>query len=70
MDHFVADIVRQGVNEGAFDADLRTDVMASTLFVVLNSTPTWFRASGRRSYNELREWYARLFVRGLRAEPA
>jgi AcrR family transcriptional regulator len=69
MDHFVADIVRQGVEEGAFDSDLEPSVVASTLFVVLNSTPTWFRVSGRRSYDELREWYARLFVRGLRAEP-
>jgi AcrR family transcriptional regulator len=67
MDHFVEDLVRQGVGEGLFDGDLEPSVVASTLFVVLNATPTWFRVSGRRSYAELTEWYARLFVGGLRA---
>ena len=68
MDHYLEDIVRQGVTDGTFDADLEPSVVASTLFVVLNSTPTWWRASGRRSYAELTEWYAKLFAGGLRSE--
>jgi len=66
MDHFVEGIVRQGVREATFDSDVEPSVVASTLFIVLNSTPTWFRVTGRRSYEELTEWYARLFVGGLR----
>lgn len=66
MDHFVAGIVRQGVNEGAFDKTVDPGVASTTLFVVLNATRTWFREPGRISYTELTDWYVRLFLAGLR----
>jgi len=69
MNHFVADIVRQGIDEGAFDASTDPTVAASTLFVVLNTTPTWFREPGRVSYRELTDWYTRLFLNGMHAGP-
>lgn len=67
MDHFVASIVLQGIEEGAFDSSVDPGVAASTLFVVLNATPSWFKESGRISYLQLTEWYVRLFLAGLRA---
>ena len=66
MDDYVAGIVRQGVGEGAFDPNVDPGVAASTLFVVLNATRTWFREPGRISYTELADWYVRLFLAGLR----
>ena len=66
MTHFVAGIVRQGVDEGAFDAATDPTVAASTLFVVLNATPIWFREPGRLTYVELTDWYTHLFLRGMR----
>jgi TetR/AcrR family transcriptional regulator, cholesterol catabolism regulator len=66
MNHYVKGIVRQGIEEGSFDRSVEPGVAASTLFVVLNSTPTWFREPGRMSYADLTDWYARLFVAGLR----
>jgi AcrR family transcriptional regulator len=69
MNHFVAAIVSQGVDEGVFDESTDPIVAASTLFVVLNATPTWFRESGRLSYTDLTDWYIRLFVKGMRNRP-
>jgi AcrR family transcriptional regulator len=66
MNHFVRRIVRQGMKEGQFARNADPSIVANTFFVVLNSTPTWFREPGRVSYAELTEWYAQLFVRGLR----
>ncbi|HVA73649.1 MAG TPA: TetR/AcrR family transcriptional regulator [Acidimicrobiales bacterium] len=65
MNHFVADIIRQGIDEGVFDESTDPTVAASTLFVVLNATPTWFREPGRVSYTELTDWYTRLFLQGM-----
>lgn len=67
MNHFVADIIRQGIDEGVFDGSNDPTVAASTLFVVLNATPTWFREPGRVSYAELTDWYTRLFLKGMSA---
>ena len=66
MNHYVKGIVSQGIEEGAFDKSVEPGVAASTLFVVLNSTPMWFREPGPMSYANLTDWYARLFVAGLR----
>ena len=66
MNHFVADIIRQGIGEEAFDPSTDPIVAASTLFVVLNATPTWFREPGRLTYRQLTDWYTRLFLRGMR----
>jgi AcrR family transcriptional regulator len=67
MDAYVAGIVRQGITEGAFSPDVDPGVAASTLFVVLNATSTWFHVPGRISYGELTDWYVRLFLAGLRS---
>lgn len=67
MNHFVADIIRQGIAEGLFDPSTDPTVAASTLFVVLNATPTWFREPGRVSYRELTDFYTRLFLQGMSA---
>lgn len=67
MDDYVAGIVRQGIEEGAFASTVDPGVAASTLFVVLNATRTWFREPGRISYLELTDWYAGLFLAGLRS---
>ncbi|HET7523577.1 MAG TPA: TetR/AcrR family transcriptional regulator [Acidimicrobiales bacterium] len=66
MNHSVADIIRQGVDEGSFDESTDPSVAASTLFVVLNATPTWFREPGRVTYTELTDWYTHLFLNGMR----
>jgi AcrR family transcriptional regulator len=67
MDDYVAGIVTQGIEEGVFDSSVDPGVAASTLFVVLNATRTWFREPGRISYLELTDWYAGLFLAGLRS---
>jgi AcrR family transcriptional regulator len=67
INHFVQGIIRQGIEEGAFDPTVDPGVVASTLFVILNSTPTWFRQPGRASYDELKDWYCRFVLAGLRA---
>jgi AcrR family transcriptional regulator len=67
LDHFVRDIVRQGIEEGTFDPSVEPSVAASTVFVVLNSTPAWWKPSGPLSYEDLAEWYVSLFLKGLTA---
>ena len=67
MDDYVAGIVRQGIDEGVFEEHVDPGVAASTLFVVLNATRTWFHEPGRISYRELADWYVGLFLAGLRS---
>ena len=67
MDDYVAGLVRQGIEEGTFEPNVDPGVAASTLFVVLNATSTWFHVPGRISYGQLTDWYVRLFLAGLRS---
>lgn len=62
---FAKGIIEQGIEEGAFDSNNDPSVVTSTLFELMNTTPRWFKPSGRLSYAELADWYATFFIRGL-----
>jgi AcrR family transcriptional regulator len=68
INHFVQDVVRQGIADQMFRADVSPSAVANTLFVVLNSVPTWYREGRRHTYSELADWYVDLFIGGLRPE--
>lgn len=63
-DH-VKGIIRQGIDEGAFDPGTDESVAASAIFELMKSSYLWHRPSGPLSMAELGEWYATFAVRGL-----
>ncbi|MFC4055220.1 TetR/AcrR family transcriptional regulator [Actinomadura syzygii] len=62
---FAKEIIEQGMRDGDFDSGVDPSVVTSTLFELMNTTPRWFKPSGRLSYVELADWYATFFIRGL-----
>lgn len=65
MSTHVKDILRQGVNEGAFDPDTDISVATTAIFELLKTTRHWHRPSGRLSWSELGEWYVNFILKGL-----
>jgi hypothetical protein len=66
---FVRDLVRTGMAEGSFDAELDPAIVTTSLFELLTSTPHWYRPGGRRTRQGVVDWYATLFLRGLTRVP-
>ena len=65
LHRFVAGLVAQGIAEGYFDPAVDPNVVATTLFLTLNSTSDWIRDLSKLS--EVTDWYVRLFLNGLAA---
>jgi AcrR family transcriptional regulator len=63
---FVVGIIEQGIAEGAFDPTIDPKIATGTLFATLNATRDWVRES---ELPRVTEWYLRLFLNGMAADP-
>jgi AcrR family transcriptional regulator len=62
---YVKAIIRQGIDEGAFDAATDESVAATAIFELMKTSHLWHRPSGPMTMAELGEWYATFAIRGL-----
>ena len=62
---YVKDIIRQGIDEGAFDPTTDESVGAAAIFELMKTSHLWHRPSGPLSMAELGDWYATFAIRGL-----
>jgi AcrR family transcriptional regulator len=60
----VSGIIRDGIASGDFDATVDVDVATSSLFALMNTTSEWAQP-GQAPWNDIAEWYVRLFLRAL-----
>jgi AcrR family transcriptional regulator len=61
----VKGIIRQGIDEGAFDPETDESVAASAIFELMKTSHLWHRPSGPLTFAELGDWYATFAIRGL-----
>ena len=64
--HELRSIIEEGQARGEFEDSVDPTVTAFALLSLLNWTPRWFRAGGRRSIGEVADLYAHLILDGLR----
>ena len=62
---FVRSIVEQGIAEGSFDPGIDPGVATNALFEMMNGTRHWYRTDGRKSHQDIGEWYCVFILRGL-----
>jgi AcrR family transcriptional regulator len=62
---YLKGIIRQGIDEGAFDPEVDVSVAAAAIFELMKSSHLWHRPSGKLSFAELGDWYATFAIRGL-----
>jgi hypothetical protein len=62
---YVKDIIRQGIDEGAFDLSTDESVAATAIFELMKTSHLWHRPTGPLSLAELGDWYATFAIRGL-----
>jgi len=67
---FVRSLIEQGIAEGAFDPSIDPGVATNALFELMNGMRHWFRPDGRRSPQEIGEFYRSFVLRGLAAPTA
>jgi AcrR family transcriptional regulator len=65
LSSYVKDIIRQGIDEGAFDPTTDESVGAAAIFELMKTSHLWHRPSGPLSMVELGDWYATFAIRGL-----
>ncbi|MBB5297315.1 TetR/AcrR family transcriptional regulator [Deinococcus metallilatus] len=66
IDHFYRDLVRQGIREGAFRADLDVKMAANLILSAVNWAYTWYRPGGNLTPRDVAEGYADMLLGGLR----
>jgi AcrR family transcriptional regulator len=59
-------ILRQGITEGAFDPEMDVSVATNSILSLMNGTNIWRRPSGKRSSQEIADWYKTFIIEGLR----
>lgn len=62
---FVSGIVEQGMVGGDFDAAVDVELAVGTLFALLDGTREWVPVKSGTSWEQVGEWYVRLFLRAL-----
>jgi AcrR family transcriptional regulator len=67
---FVRSIIEQGIAEGSFDPTLDPGVATNALFEMMNGTRHWFRPDGRKTTQDIGDWYRTFVLRGLAAPAA
>lgn len=67
IDAFYRDLVRQGIAEGLFRADLDVKMTANLILSAVNWTYTWYRPGGTLTPRDVAEQYADMLLSGLRA---
>jgi TetR/AcrR family transcriptional regulator, cholesterol catabolism regulator len=65
LSRHVKDIIRQGIDEGAFDPTTDESVAAAAIFELMKTSHLWHRPSGPLTMAELGDWYATFAIRGL-----
>jgi AcrR family transcriptional regulator len=60
----VTAIIRAGITSGDFDATVDVEVATSSLFALMNTTSEWAQP-GQGPWNDITDWYIRLFLRAL-----
>jgi TetR/AcrR family transcriptional regulator, cholesterol catabolism regulator len=65
INEHVKGIIRQGIDDGAFDPDVDVSVAAAAMFELMKSSHLWHRPSGKLTFGELGDWYATFAIRGL-----
>jgi TetR/AcrR family transcriptional regulator, cholesterol catabolism regulator len=65
LNEHVKGIIRQGVDDGAFDPEVDESVAAAAIFELMKSSHLWHRPSGKLTFVELGDWYAMFAIRGL-----
>jgi AcrR family transcriptional regulator len=63
--NYVKAIIRQGIEEGAFDPATDESVGATAIFELMKTSHLWHRPSGPLTMIELGDWYATFAIRGL-----
>jgi TetR/AcrR family transcriptional regulator, cholesterol catabolism regulator len=61
----VKEIIRHGIDEGAFDPTTDESVAAAAIFELMKTSHLWHRPSGPLTMAELGDWYATFAIRGL-----
>ncbi|WP_034386282.1 TetR/AcrR family transcriptional regulator [Deinococcus sp. YIM 77859] len=67
IDAFYRDLIRQGLQEGRFRADLDVKMTANLILSAVNWTYTWYRPGGTMTPRDVAERYADMLLGGLRA---
>jgi len=62
----VKDLVAAGIADKSFDPSIDPSLATNTVFVIMRNLPSWFRASGPRSYADVVAWHTEFIVNGLR----
>jgi TetR/AcrR family transcriptional regulator, cholesterol catabolism regulator len=65
LSRHVKNIIRQGIDEGAFDPSTDASVAAAAIFELMKTSHLWHRPSGPLTMAELGDWYATFAIRGL-----
>lgn len=66
----VKDIIAAGIADGTFDESVDPSLATNTVFVVMRNVPSWFRASGPRTFESVADWNTDFLVNGLRRRSA
>lgn len=67
IDTFYRDLVRQGMREGTFRADLDVKMAAYLILSAVNWAYTWYHPGGDLQPRDVAEGYAEMLLGGLRA---
>lgn len=70
IDHFYRDLIRQGIAEGRFRADLDVKMGANLILSAVNWAYTWYHPGGNLTPRDVAEGYAEMLLGGLRAPAA
>lgn len=65
IDTVLKDIIVQGITEGVFDPATDPSVATNTIFSLMNATNRWRHPTGRRTYQEITDWYKHFILKGL-----
>jgi TetR/AcrR family transcriptional regulator, cholesterol catabolism regulator len=66
IDLMLKRILHQGITEGVFDPDMDVSVATNGILSLMNGTNLWRRPTGRRSSQEIADWYKTLLTDGIR----
>ncbi len=66
IDALYRDLVREGIEQGAFKAHLDVKMTANLLLSAVNWTYTWYKAGGPLSARQIADQYTDLLLEGLR----
>ena len=60
-------LISEGIEEGSFRSDVRTDLVANAMFGMINWTHRWLKPGGPISTTDVAEAFSTIFFDGLRS---